>query len=184
MFSEIGDNELIYLIRNNNYEAKDVLINRYTKRIYGMIKSFALKKGLVKDYEDYYQDCFIVFLKCLDFFDNEYNFFLYLKSAINRNLQNALKKEQLDKEVYSLDYFIDKDDNLALIDTIADSSYDYGNSDINMFVEENFNEDEKEIIDLRLKGYSINDISIIKKINKKKVCKILKKIKNRLILVQ
>ena len=52
-FADIADNELVYLIRADNIEARDYLINRYKKRMYGMINSWAIKyniNDLLKQY--------------------------------------------------------------------------------------------------------------------------------------
>ena len=104
MFSNIGDSELIYLIRSENYYAKEYFIERYKKRIYGMINAFATKNCINKlDYEECYQDCFIVFLKCLNGFDNEHNFYSYLSNAIYRRLKTLYSKKRLDDKVLSLD---------------------------------------------------------------------------------
>lgn len=181
MFLDIGDAELIYLIRSNNYMAREVLFNRYKKRIYGMISSLANKGVIGKDYEEYYQDCFVVFLKCIENFDEEYNFFYYVKSSINRKLRLLSEQESINKEILSLDYVIDEDNNI-LLDTIADPSQNYDQSDLDIYIDENFDDIEKDFITLRLKGYSISEIAKIKNISKKKVCKILQGIKNTLLL--
>ena len=73
VYADIGDSELIYLMRTNNNEAKEVLFERYKKRIYGIINSYAKKYFLSNvNYDDYFGECFIVFLKCLELYDEEY----------------------------------------------------------------------------------------------------------------
>ena len=89
-FTEIGDNELLYLIRCDNYQAKQVLIDRYRGRIYGMIKSFFTKNKLKNlNFDDYYQSCFLTFTNCLKLCDDNYNFRNYLKIAIDNNIKEA-----------------------------------------------------------------------------------------------
>lgn len=177
VFSDIEDNELIYLHRNNNCQAKQYLIDRYKKRIYGMINKFANINGISKlDYEECYQDCFIVFLKCLDYYDG-FNFLNYVTTAVFNKLYKILKRNQNYEEIISLDYSLLNDDT-SLLDSVSDQEYNYEINDLRIFIEENFDSDYQKIIEYKLKGYSCLEISKILKINKKRVYACLEYIKN------
>lgn len=166
-FIDITDNELIYLVRNNNLEAKDYLFTRYKKRMYGMIHSFFKKACISKvDYDDVYQDCFIVFLKCIDRFDEEYNFYNYVNSSIYKMMIKFIQEEKSQQKVLSLDYDV-LDNNKNLIDIASDSEMLYRKSELNSFIEEHFSGIDKQIIDYRLMGYSICEIATLLNINKK-----------------
>ena len=177
-FTDISDNELIYLTRIENKEAKDYLIDRYKKRIYGIINSYFKKYGLTGiDYEDYYQDCFIVFLKCLNGFDNEHNFYNYLSNAVIRKLSFLLKQKRQRDSILSLDY--NKDDfNSSLIDTIEDEKEIYCDNRLEKFIEKRFDFTSKQIIDYKSRGYSYFEISEILNIDVKTLYRKLYKIRD------
>jgi RNA polymerase sigma factor (sigma-70 family) len=178
-YSDIGDNELIYLIRSNNYEAKEYLIQRYQKRIYGMINSFKKSSYIQKlDYEDYYHSCFLVFLRCLELFDDDYNFYNYVSGAINKELQKLLKKEKENNDHLSLEY--DISDCEYHCDYVSDSSIMYKENELNEYINENFNELDRKIIEYRLAGYNCLEIATLLNVDKKRVYKRLESIKTKL----
>lgn len=176
-FIDIGDNELIYLVRNNNLEARDYLISRYKKRMYGFIHSF-FKKTYVSgvDYEDYFQECFLVFLKCIEGFDENYNFYKYVESAINKTLIKIYQKEEKKDKVLSLDYdTVDK--NYNLVDVAKDSEMLYRENEVKLFIEKNFDELNKAIINYKLEGYNGKEIASLLGVSKKVIYDRLNKIR-------
>jgi len=179
-YSNIGDNELLYLIRCDNQEAKECLIKRYQKRIFGIIDGFSKKysiKGL--DYEDYFQDCFIVFLKCIENYDENYNFFNYAHRAIERELYKLINEELLRRDIISID-----DDNLykdkVLVDVVSDSSIIYNEVELKNSFCDILDEKNKRILEYRLKGYSCVEIAKIMNSTPKSVYKRMAKIKSDL----
>ena len=163
MYNDIGDSELIYLIRSNNNEARDVLINRYKKRIFGIVHSFAMKYNLTNiDYEDFVSEGFIVFLKCIERYDDDYNFYSYVVESIERKLFKLIKKESLYLNISDLN------DNFQDYDFPAcDSQYPYKELEIKDMINENFDEYSKKIIEFKMQGYSFNEISKLMGISKK-----------------
>ena len=129
-YSDIGDNELIYLIRADNEDAREYLFKRYQKRIFGFINSFSNKYSIKRlDYEDYFQDCFIVFLKCLENFDEEYNFLYYVSQSIERLLFKLTNKEMMYRSMVSIDDEIFSDSRI-FIDEVGDSYSFYRKNEI------------------------------------------------------
>ena len=166
-FNDITDNELLYLVRNNNQQAKDYLFSRYKRRMYGMIHSFFKKTGINRiDYDDVFQDCFIVFLKCIDKFDEEYNFYNYINFSIQKTLVKIIQSEKENKSVLSLDYDV-VENSKNLIDVVNDNEMLYRKNELEMFIDENFSTLDKVIIEYRLKGYTICEIATILNLNKK-----------------
>lgn len=170
-FSEIGDNELLYLIRCNNNEAKQYLIERYRVRIYGMIKSFVLKRKLkIVNFDDYFQWCFITFLKCLKLCDEEYNFRNYVKTAVENILNRIFEQEESYDEILSLeDQVFDRD--VYSLDVACDSSSIYFTSEIKKYLDENLSLLDRKIVDLKIKGYKSVEIAKILEINNKEIYK-------------
>ena len=180
-FTDIGDNELIYLIRNDNGEAKKYLVNRYRKRIYGIINSYFTTYNVGgEDYEDYYQDCFIVFLKCLNGFDNEHNFYNYLSNAIYRRLRALYFKKRLDDKVLSLDYVYECND-ITMMDVVEDSNAVYRINELKEYIDFNFDETTKMIINYRLEGYTYSEIAKLLNINIKTLYRKLYKMRDAII---
>lgn len=180
IYTDIGDNELVYLIRSDNQEAKDFLIKRYKKRIFGMIASYC-KKNFIKgiDYEDYFHNCFIVFLKCLENFDDEYNFLFYVSQSVEREIYHLIEKEKLIREIIPLeDEFLIKD--RVLVDTISDLGVLYRENEINDLIDKNFDRLSKQILNYRLQGYSFKEIADILKISKKRIYKKIDNIRSYL----
>lgn len=175
-YYDIGDSELLYLIRLDNQDAKNFLIIRYKKRIYGLINSFFEKKSIKGlDYEDYFHDCFIVFLKCLKLFDEEYNFYSYVTSAIEKELKKLIKKEINNRDLLSID--MDLRDKDYLMDCVNDCNEVYKETIIKDFISDKLDELDKEIIEYRIKGYSHLEIADILNISKKKIYERMRKIR-------
>lgn len=181
-FTDIGDNELIHLIKNDNNEAKKYLISRYKKRIYGIINSYFRTHSICgEDYEDYYQDCFIVFLKCLNGFDNEHNFYSYLSNAIYRKLRVLHSKKRLDDSVLSLDYVYENND-VSIMDVVKDSQQIYVVNELKEYIDLNFDSFSKQIINYRLEGYTYLEIAKLLNINIKTLYRKLYKIRDALVV--
>ena len=176
MFCDVGDCELIYLNRCANNDAKDYLFARYKKRIYGMIKSFASKSILKIDYEDAYQDCMLIFMKCLELFDDEYNFYNYLSMSVEKGLKRKFTKEKSHQDILSLDY-VNQQDDFSYLDVVKDEENLYQESQIKEFIDDNFNELEKQIVYYKRQGYSYLEIAGLLGISKKKMYVISNKIK-------
>ena len=175
-FTDIEDNELSYLLRSNN-DAFEYLINRYQKRIFGFIKNFKLQNCIKKlDYEDFYQECFIVFLKCLDMFDDEYNFYNYLHSAINKKLYKLWKKEAFNENIISLDYS-ESVENFSLLDVVGEDDYIYSSKQIEDFIDIKLDSITREIFKYKKRGYNAQEISKLIGISRKIVYKKVSELK-------
>lgn len=177
MFCDVGDSELIYLLRCDNNDAKECLFSRYKKRIYGIIKSFASKHMEKIDYDDAYQDCMIIFLKCLELFDDEYNFYNYLTISLDKGLKRKREKESAYQNILSLDY-VNQQEDLSYLDLVEDEDVVYSETQLQDFISNNFSEVEKQIIEYKKVGYSYLEISKILGLSKKKMYTITDNIKS------
>lgn len=181
-YNDIGDNELIYLIRNQNNQAKECLIERYKKRIYGMINDCCSSITTFNvNYDDYYQDCFIVFLKCLESYDEDYNFYSYLKQAIEKCIRRKINKEKVMLKYVSIEDDL-SDNHPCLVDKVSDSAIIYNENELHDYIDESFEDIDKLIIDYKIKGYSYLEISKFLGIRAKNLYKRVDKIKEKLRL--
>ncbi len=179
-YKDIGDNELIYLIRSNNNEAKEYLIERYKKRIYGIIKDNCLRITTFNiNYDDYFQDCFLVFLRCLETYDSEYNFYNYVKRAIEKCIHRRIHKDTTALNYLSLEGDFNGNHS-CLVDKVSDSAIIYNEKEFYDYIDNCFNDVDKKIIEHKLKGYSYLEISRILGLNKKYLYKRVESIKNEL----
>ena len=179
-FVDISDNELIYLVRASNDDARIHLINRYKRRIYGMVSSITSKFKISKfDYEDYYQESIVVFFKCLDLFDMEYNFYNYLFSALQREFKRKMIALQKNQNVLSLEYT--SNEGVSLIDVVGEMDYSYEDSRVDNYINQNFSKIEQEIIKYKIKGYDCLEIAKLMGLSSKIVYKKLKDIRKTML---
>lgn len=179
-FVDVTDSELIYLLRANNKEAENYFFERYKKRIYGIINSMASKFMISDlDYEDCFQDCFIVFLKCLDMFDDDYNFYNYLFGAITKDFGRKLQKDRKEKQLLSLENGCFKDDNL--IDMVCEEDASYKRTLLDEYICLNFSILEQDIIRYKMMGYDCLEIAKIIGITPKTVYKKVALIKKKIL---
>ena len=175
-FADIADTELIYLIRSNNLDAKSYLINRYKKRIYGMIND--LSSGFPKfsvNYDDCYQDCFIVLLKCIDLFNLDYNFYNYFKGAMIRDFKRQRKSDKENNAYMPLCIYSDTDKDI--IDSVSEDDGKYNDVIIEKYIDTNFGKLEQEIIRYKIAGYDAGDIAQLVGVSKKIVYKSIVRIR-------
>lgn len=179
-YKDIGDNELIYLIRRDNKEAKDCLIERYKKRLYGIIKDCCSSITMFNvNYDDYYQDCFVVFLRCLETYDDEYNFYSYVKKAVEKNIYRRISKDKIMMNYVSIEDDL-SGNHPCFIDKVSDSSIIYDEKEFYDYIDKCFNDVDKKIIDYKIKGYSYLEISDLMGLKSKTLYKRVENIKDNL----
>ena len=175
-FADIADNELVYLIRANNDVAREYLIERYKKRIYGIINGLSNKLGVNDlDYEDSYQDCFMVFLKCLDLYDLDFSFYHYLYGAIVRDFKRKFKQQKQSNDYLTLSKCNDND--FDVLDIVSEEDTSYNEFVVNEYVVSNFSKLEQEIIGYKVQGYDALEIARLMGLSVKAIYKYISKIK-------
>ena len=177
---DVSDNELIYLYRCQNKRAYDVLIERYRKRMYWMIEKCKNEYNLKYiDFEDCYQSCFVAFLKCIENFNKEGIFYSYVMSAVENVLHRLMEKEVKSNNMISLeDYLVCAASDTSFASIASDASYAYKNNELKKFIDNNFDELSKKIIEYRCMGYNCREIVDITKTSRKQVYNRMTKIKN------
>lgn len=165
-----NDNELLYLISQHNEYALELLLKKYKPMIKKRLSDFNIKS---RNYDDFYQECLIVFFKSVEKFREEKNgiFNLYLDYAIKNKIKYLIKKEQ--KYFYNV---VLSDD----LEYVPDDKTQKGNilEEPKTGILSTF---EKEIYDKFLKeGYKVMDISKSMNCNVKKIYNAISRIRTKL----
>lgn len=153
---QYNDNELLYLISENNEIALDILIDKYQPLIKNRLIKFKIKQN---NFEDFYQECLMTFYKCIQRYREEKKiaFATYLDISIRYSIQNQLQKEK--------DYFYG-------VTLVSVEDIDYISKENMNFSNDNFEYDfkklsayESKVMGYLNEGHSIDYIS--KELNKK-----------------
>ena len=169
-----NDEELLYLISDNNEETQSVICKKYKPVISfyaNKYSSYVEGKGL--DYNDLYQEGLIGLLNAIDAFKQQKDIkfstfaFLCIKRKILTAVKNAnRKKHSILNESYSLDYKLD--DDLASFDNLL-SANEGGIEDIlvtrenneyfNKRINESLSDFERMVYDLRINTFTYDEIA-------------------------
>lgn len=168
------DNELLYLISDNNEDANSILQKKYDPVIsYYANKYSKLVEGKGIDYNDLYQEGLIGLINAVEGFKNQKDIrfstfaFLCIKRSIISAVRNASrKKHKALNESYSLDYE-SKIGEQSFDNIVSDSNG--GLEDLLVSKENNelFNEKlsssltslEKQVYELRINNFSYEEIA-------------------------
>ena len=177
---EISDDYLISLYFEKNQEAIDLLFERYKVFIYGIICEFQKRDGEYIDFEDFFQEAFLVFLNCIQKYDTDNGcFYFFVRKSITRKLEDKIRFLKKFKRAISLDASMYSVSRENCIDYVAeDCEYSYYDNFIYEKLINRIDEKSKEIVDLKLAGYSYSEIAEIMGDNKQGVYRRVGRIKN------
>ncbi len=172
----INDEEAIYLVRENNVEAKDLLVEKYKYIIDILMKKYQrMAMALKIDNNDLYQEAMLGFADALDKYDDTKSASLktFISLCVERKIQNYLKKHNTLKnkimtESLSLEKSYD-DDSSPLEIYLSDNNENNPLEKISS--EENYNELKKaienvlsdfeiQVFELMIMGLNYNAIAI------------------------
>jgi len=168
-----NDNELIYLIKNNNEQANNLLIKKYENYIHSRIHELGLE-----NHEDCFQEGLIVLFNAVNNFNEDYNksFTKYFEVLLNNKLID-LKRRQIKEsnyfvlmDVFELDYCNYLNEESSLIE--------YNNCDA-LIAKLSFVE-KSVFYDYFLCNLSIDEIALRQKTNKKNIYYIIYRIKKKI----
>ena len=173
-----NDNELIYLINEDNDYYRYILFEKYKPIIVSIVNDYINKySGLYIDYDDLFQEGMIGFNNAINSYNsNNSIFYTYASLCIKRNIisfirnlyskKNLLFSNALDLEYRDLFVFFDNDIFLS-------SMYEY--EFINL--KNSLSNDESMVFELRYNGFSNNEISELLDFSVSKVNRVIRKIK-------
>ena len=93
--NEYNDNELLYLLSENDDFAFDILLEKYEPMIISRLKRFRVKGDY---WDDYYQECVILLYRCaIEYREDITNTFnKYYDRLLQFHIQNLLRKDRND----------------------------------------------------------------------------------------
>lgn len=167
-----NDNELLYLISENDENAFEILCDKYRPLIISRLRSFKIQE---KNFTDFYQECLMVLYQCSENYreDKNFTFNVYLDMSIQNKIRNLLRKDK--------NYFY----NVSLLDvdtidkiTFKEPSYIELGENIEVIKKIN-NSLDKSVMELYLKGHNIKEISDELKCSSSKLYYILSKYRKK-----
>lgn len=170
-----NDYELLYLVSENNEDACEEIFKKYESIVdyYAkMYSSFVEGKGI--DYNDLYQEGLLGLDSAIKSYkdQNDIKFSTFAFICIKRKILSAVKsvnrkKHSILNESYSIDYHNEEDDKLGFenicysnqggLEDILVSKEDLEN--FNKLLNERLTNMEKQIYDLKINGFSNDEIS-------------------------
>jgi len=194
-YSEINDEELVYMIKEESEEAKDILFNKYKYIIDIVIRKYvSTAMSLGFDYNDLYQEALVGFSDALNSYRDDKNSSLssFISLCVERRLYvQMLKaktmKHKLNMESLSLEYISD-DENSPLIDFLSDNQNDPLESilkeedleELNKKIKEVLSSSEYEVYSLMSKGLKYDEIANVLGKNLKQVDNTIQRVKTKI----
>ncbi len=99
-YKSINDYEVLYMIRENSEEAKDLMYEKYMPIVKNMASTFyKLNKNLGVEYEDYIQEGLIALNKAIYTYDEKKDvlFFTYFNNIINKHFNSYIRSLKANK---------------------------------------------------------------------------------------
>lgn len=189
------DNELVFLIRENNEEAKDILVEKYKYIIDILIRKYKTISNILGiESSDLYQEAFIGLIDGINHYDEnkEASLPTFLTICIERKMVSAIKKagrikNKIMYESWSLEHnydqfsqplmyiLSDNNSNNPLESSIKDEDL----KELVDSIKEVLSESEYEVYLLMISGLNYNEISILLDKSLKQVDNTIQRIKNK-----
>lgn len=183
-YKNINDNEILYLVSDNNEEASKYIYEKYKPIVLGIAKKYyRYVRNTIIDFDDIVQSGFFALENAIKQYDNNKDVMFYtfaitcIKNEIMKTVFRTNKKYCLDNTFYyniydDYKYSLDCNDEDKIFSNMV---YD----ELKKFsLELNF--EESIIFLLRINGFSYKDISSLLDVKYKKVDYIIQKNKNKL----
>lgn len=191
-YESMSDLEILQLIRKEDHQAMDYLLNKYR----GMVRKETRKVFLMgADEEDLTQEGMIGLFKAIRDYDfsKDTDFALFAHICIVRQLLSAVTASNRQKHIPMNTYIslyapIDKDDTIALQEILEGNQY---NPEQQLLAQESVEEImqdidmllsplEKKVLDFYLEGYSYEKIGEVLSKSKKSIDNAIQRIRSKL----
>ena len=173
-----NDNELIYLIGEDNDQYRNILFDKYRPIICSIVNDYYNNyKSINIDYDDLYQEGLIGFNNAINTYNfNDSIFYTYASLCIKRSVISYIrkffyKKNEIFNNILDDSYF-----NCYFVfdsDIFLSSMYEYEYT----YLKNCLNDDESIIFELKYNGFSNNEISKLLDCSISRICRIVCKIK-------
>ena len=180
LLDEVSDDLLISLFREGNQIAIDLLYERYNVFLFGFIHQQVNINNLKCDYNELFQEMMVVFLGCIEKYDEDNGcFYYFVKKSAERRLSYLMSKMRRYNKIASLDSFVYEDGAASCVDFVAEQAdYDYRDTELYKCIKEKLNVVEMKIIDMKIEGYSYDEISDFLHTSKQAVYRKISRLKN------
>jgi RNA polymerase sporulation-specific sigma factor len=177
---EISDDWLISLYREGNQIAIDLLLERYNVFLYGFIHRILKQECAKYDYRELFQELFIIFINCIERYDEDGGcFYYFVKCSAERKIFDFLNKSKRISKIASLDDCYYDDGVERYVDYIQENnSEEYYETELYGSLKEKLNEEEMKIIDMKVEGYTYQEIASSLGVSKQGVYRRVVYIKN------
>jgi len=192
---ECSDEELLYMIRQNDENALGILIKKYESSISMMCNELLKKQGR-NDFEDARQMAKIGFLSAVETYrhDKAASFRYFAKMCAEREVRSMLRKERVKGQYayhrsVSLDQSINEADGAYLLDFVESTYPEYNPTWIFEYnrLRENYEKElikltelEKKVFVLWGKGVSYKEIAKLLDMKTKAVDNLLQRVRKKL----
>lgn len=193
---KLNDYELLYLIRQKDEEALDLLIRKYRNRIYRIMSKLTGKSNYFystnDEQNDLFQRCLIALFDTITMYregSSEFSYFVCMRidSEVRNYLRNQrTKANHMFKMATSLDLILNESEGSYLVDMLPSKNYEYDPLYQRKIVEakETIDEVETELTQeeiaiwkLRRQGYNYVEISKLMNLSTKRIAYVNQKIK-------
>lgn len=194
MYKDLNDYEMIYLVSEKSDFDFNIMLEKYNGLIYKIINKY---KNVMKKYgydqDDLYQICSYVLYNSVRNYDSySYDnlFYTYINKSLINALNNILRtsnnnKNKVLNESISYDNII-PNTNLLYVDILPDIKADFGKRDFLEFEHKyinfrnSFEFDTTCILDLKVEGFSLKEISSLLEVSYTNVSNKIRNIKKHL----
>ena len=180
MSDDLNERDLIIRYRQNDEEAQEILLKKYTPIIIHMVNTEIYKGSITgSDREDLFQEGKIALDRAIRDYDPEMHVPLgaFAQKYIYRGIGNYLRSNIRRKaSEISLDMYLNEDSNVTLSDIVA--APEKKQPDMNEVIS-GMEPLEREIIRLKVLGYTYREISEKLSVSVKKVDNTIQKIRRR-----
>lgn len=189
------DNELVFLAKENNEDAKDLVVEKYKYIVDIIIKKYyTITNILGIEINDLYQEAYIGLIDGINNYDEnkDANVSTFISICVERRIVNYIKKagrikNKIISDAWSLEhnyeqfsqplmYIIgDNNENNPLYNTIKEEDY----NELSELIKENLSDSEFEVYSLMINGLNYKDIATLLEKNPKQIDNSIQRIKSK-----
>lgn len=164
-YKKYNDNELIYMVQENDENSVSILLNKYKPILLKISNEYYRKyNGNIYEFDDFYQESLIAFYKALHMYDDNRNalFYTYVVMCVRRalssfgrivfNSRNTTDNIDISELEYSIE---DINENPKVRDSFN------GLESIIRDVLVSLSLESSSILELRINGFTYKEISIL-----------------------
>ncbi len=193
-FREYNDDELVYMIKEDSIEAKDILFEKYSYLIDIIIKKYTRAiYALGIDMKDIHQEAFIGFTTGLNTYDKNKDSSLktFISLCVERKIQNIIKKASTNKNRLMVDTVsLEKDDvedTVSLMSVLGDENSNplakiidaEKINELQLKIRESLSDSEFEVYSLLVYGLTYMEIASILEKEPKQVDNSIQRIRSK-----